>query len=55
MASSIVLAKRLLEEDPSGEQIIQKMNKMDEIEKKLEDEGSKSRNPFSRFGGLGND
>lgn len=55
MASSIVLAKRLLEEDPSGEQIIQKMNKMDEMEKKLEDEGSKSRNPFSRFGGLGND
>ena len=55
MAASIVLAKRLLEEDPSGERIMQKMDEMDKLEKRLEDEEDKPRNPFSRFGGLGND
>ena len=55
MAASIVLAKRLLEEDPSGERIMQKMDEMDKMEKRLEDEENKPRNPFSRFGGLGND
>ena len=54
-AASIVLAKRLLEEDPSGERIMQRMDEMDKMEKRLEDEEDKSRNPFSRFGGLGND
>ena len=55
MAASIVLAKRLLEEDPSVERIMQKMDEMDKMEKRLEDEEDKPRNPFSRFGGLGND
>ena len=55
MAASIVLAKRLLEEDPSGQRIMQRMDEMDKLEKRLEDEEDKSRNPFSRFGGLGND
>ena len=55
MAASIVLAKRLLEEDPSGERIVQRMDEMDKLDKRLEDEENKSRNPFSRFGGLGND
>ena len=55
MAASIVLAKRLLEEDPSGERIMQRMDEMDKMDKRLEDEEDKSRNPFSRFGGLGND
>ena len=55
MAASIVLAKRLLEEDPSGQRIIQRIDKMDKLDKRLEDEEDKSRNPFSRFGGLGND
>ena len=55
MAASIVLAKRLLEEDPSGQRIMQKMDEMDKMEKRLEDEEDKPRNPFSRFGGLGND
>ena len=55
MAASIVLAKRLLEEDPSGQRIMQRMDEMDKMEKRLEDEEDKSRNPFSRFGGLGND
>lgn len=55
MAASIVLAKRLLEEDPSGQRIMQRMDEMDKMEKKLEDEEDKPRNPFSRFGGLGND
>ena len=55
MAASIVLAKRLLEEDPSGERIMQRMDEMDKMEKRLEDEEDKPRNPFSRFGGLGND
>lgn len=54
-AASIVLAKRLLEEDPSGERIIQRIDEMDKMEKRLEDEEDKPRNPFSRFGGLGND
>ena len=55
MAASIVLAKRLLEEDPSGERIVQRMDEMDKLDKRLEDEENKSRNPFSRFGGLEND
>ena len=55
MAASIVLAKRLLEEDPSGQRIMQRMDEMDKMDKRLEDEEDKSRNPFSRFGGLGND
>ena len=55
MASSIVLAKRLLEEDPSGQRIMKRMDEMDKMDKRLEDEEDKSRNPFSRFGGLGND
>ena len=55
MAASIVLAKRLLEEDPSGQRIIQRIDEMDKLDKRLEDEENKSRNPFSRFGGLGND
>ena len=55
MAASIVLAKRLLEEDPSGQRIMQRMDEMDKLEKRLEDEEDKPRNPFSRFGGLGND
>lgn len=55
MAASIVLAKRLLEEDPSGERIVQRMDEMDKLDKRLEDEENKSQNPFSRFGGLGND
>ena len=55
MAASIVLAKRLLEEDPSGQRIMQRMDEMDKMEKRLEDEEDKLRNPFSRFGGLGND
>ena len=55
MAASIVLAKRLLEEDPSGQKIMQRMDEMDKMEKRLEDEEDKPRNPFSRFGGLGND
>ena len=55
MAASIVLAKRLLEEDPSGQRIIQRIDEMDKLDKRLEDEEDKSRNPFSRFGGLGND
>ena len=55
MAASIVLAKRLLEEDPSGQRIMQRMDEMDKMEKRLEDEEDKPRNPFSRFGGLGND
>ena len=55
MAASIVLAKRLLEEDPSGQRIMQRMDEMDKMEKRLEDEEDKARNPFSRFGGLGND
>ena len=55
MAASIVLAKRLLEEDPSGERIMQRMDEMDKMEKRLEDEEDKPRNPFSRFDGLGND
>lgn len=55
MAASIVLAKRLLEEDPSGQRIMQRMDEMDKMDKRLEDEENKPRNPFSRFGGLGND
>ena len=55
MAASIVLTKRLLEEDPSGQRIMQRMDEMDKMEKRLEDEEDKPRNPFSRFGGLGND
>ena len=55
MAASIVLAKRLLEEDPSGQRIMQRNDEMDKMDKRLEDEEDKSRNPFSRFGGLGND
>ena len=55
MAASIVLAKRLLEEDPSGQRIMQRIDEMDKLDKRLEDEENKSRNPFSRFGGLGND
>lgn len=55
MAASIVLAKRLLEEDPSGQRIMQRIDEMDKMEKRLEDEEDKPRNPFSRFGGLGND
>ena len=55
MAASIVLAKRLLEEDPSGQRIMQRMDEMDKMEKRLEDEEDKPRNHFSRFGGLGND
>ena len=55
MAASIVLAKRLLEEDPSGQRIMQRIDEMDKMDKRLEDEEDKSRNPFSRFGGLGND
>ena len=55
MAASIVLAKRLLEEDPSGQRIMQRMDEMDKMDKRLEDEEDKPRNPFSRFGGLGND
>ena len=55
MAASIVLAKRLLEEDPSGQRIMQRMDEMDKMEKRLEDEEDKPRNPSSRFGGLVND
>ena len=55
MAASIVLAKRLLEEDPSGQRIMQRMDEMDKMEKRLEDEENKPRNPYSRFGGLVND
>ena len=55
MAASIVLAKRLLEEDPSGQRIRQRIDEMDKMDKRLEDEEDKSRNLFSRFGGLGND
>lgn len=55
MAASIVLAKRLLEEDPSGQRIMQRIDEMDKMDKRLEDEANKPRNPFSRFGGLGND
>ena len=32
MAASIVLAKRLLEEDPSGQKIMQRMDEMDKIQ-----------------------
>ena len=55
MAASIVLAKRLLEEDPSGQRIMQRIDEMDKMDKRLEDEENKPRNPFSRFGGLEND
>ena len=36
MAASIVLAKRLLEEDPSGERIMQRMDEMDKMAQKRE-------------------